>query len=122
MAGSNDKDKNWGLFAVLFGAIFTILWGIFKTVKNVHHRGEGIKKIRDVIREGLRIGLTDDQILQSFYDDASKQFGRELTVSEKSEIDIIFDKERNNITATGMVSDSSPVSIGSRSDSDFNEQ
>lgn len=97
MAGSNNNNKDQGLFIILFMAIFGTLMGIHKLVKNSQGRNAELNKMNTLIREKLQSGSTDEEIIQSFYNDASNQFGKALTQDQKDNIRTAYFKERATI-------------------------
>ncbi len=98
MAGSNNNNKDQGLFIILFMAIFGTLMGIHKMVKNAGGRNAELDKMNTLIREKLQSGSTDEEIIQSFYDDAEDQFGKTLTHYQKDRIKAAYAKERATIS------------------------
>ncbi len=71
-----------------------MLFGIFKTISHLIARQRGYEKASALAREGFEKGLTEEQIVKAFFDDARKQLRRPLTESDKEKIRNIVRKER----------------------------
>jgi len=97
MSNSNNNNKDWGLFAIIFAAIFGSLYGLFKIGKTLTDRSESMDQLTENISKMMKSGMTDDQMIQLCYDDASKQFNRRLTNSEKESIEKAFWKAKNRV-------------------------
>jgi hypothetical protein len=97
MVESNNKNKDWGLFIIIFTIIFGSLYGLFRVGKTLTERSKETDKLIEIIRECKKNGMTDDQILQVCYDSASQQFKRGLTESEKKSVKVAFLKAKSKI-------------------------
>ncbi len=96
---ANNENSNLGkaaaglLVAAIGGLFYLIGSGLTKAVRKIN----GMRKVNELVRKGLADGLTDAQIVQAFYDDAEKQFGRPLTAAERGKIEAIFFKEKARV-------------------------
>jgi hypothetical protein len=98
MANSGGDNKHLGIAAALAVAIGGLIYSTVKLIAHLFRRDKEGRKVAELVHKGLADGLTEEQIVQAFYDDAEKQFGRALTSREKSKIIALVHKEKNEST------------------------
>lgn len=100
----NDKDKsNLGLFAVLFGVIFSTLFGIFKLAKENAEGGAELKQARDAIDELFIEGEDEGTIANALLLRAHEELGDQLTEDQMNKLKKLVHEERLKLESTGKL-------------------
>lgn len=94
MANSNKKS-DFGFLALIFGAVFGL---VYQLISGTQRRRDALTDLSSFLRDRVKQGTTQEELIQYCIDDASKQFGRSLTASEKEEIRGVVIKELQQIS------------------------
>jgi hypothetical protein len=110
-----DNKNNFGLFAVVFAAIFGTTYGLFSLGKKMNGQGAVMEQAIAGAEKLFQKGLTEDEIINTFCAAAAKQTGCSVTDSElQSKVREIVAEAKKRFEASGavMTSDTSPLRSG----------
>jgi hypothetical protein len=78
MADQNKNGNDLGIFALLFGAIFGVTYGAYKTLEGMGSNSE-FKRMQKMVDEAFLKGMSEFDITNALMEVASKQMGDKFT-------------------------------------------